>query len=148
MRVNIGRYPSARTLKKNPDAVRKVDVRIDKHDTWNLDYTLAYVVHPMLVQLRDTNHGYGEVDLDDVPEHLKGDDMAGEPGLARWLWVMDEMIWAFDQCKSDWEETYWVVPKGQVLDIRHWDRPGHEAHFARMKNGLRLFGKYYFSLWD
>ena len=36
---------------------RKVQVHIDKYDTWNMNQTLAHIIHPMLIQLRDTKHG-------------------------------------------------------------------------------------------
>jgi hypothetical protein len=41
MKVYIGPY------KKTSDE-RKIDVRIDKYDTWNMDSTLAYIILPML----------------------------------------------------------------------------------------------------
>ena len=46
MKVNIGEYPEP-----------SVDVRIDKQDTWSMDYTLAHVILPMLIQLKETKHG-------------------------------------------------------------------------------------------
>ena len=70
---------------------QKVKVRIDKWDTWSMDHTLAHVIHPMLVQLKATNHGYPS-------------------GLTEKKWddIMDEMIWAFEQkLRDDWEGDYY-----------------------------------------
>ena len=44
---------------------RKLKVRIDDYDTWSMDHTLAYIILPMLKQLRDTKHGSGYVDDED-----------------------------------------------------------------------------------
>jgi hypothetical protein len=35
---------------------RKVEVRIDKYDTWNMDKTLSLIIIPMLIQLKKTKH--------------------------------------------------------------------------------------------
>jgi hypothetical protein len=48
MKVNIGPY------RKN----RATRVEIEPHDTWSMDCTLAMIIHPMLVQLKATQHGY------------------------------------------------------------------------------------------
>ena len=59
MKVKIGNWP------KTSDN-RKVDIQIDKWDTWNADGTLAMIIYPMLVQLRDTKHGVPSELVDDV----------------------------------------------------------------------------------
>ena len=70
---------------------QKIKVRIDKCDTWSMDHTLAHVIHPMLVQLKATNHGY--------PSGLTE---------KKWDGIMDEMIWAFEQkLRDNWEGDYY-----------------------------------------
>src|SRR6056300_1236892 len=129
---------------------QKVKVRIDKWDTWSMDHTLASIVLPMLKQLKATTHGAPNVDPEDVPKELrpKKQDVLkyneiGETDdkfFERWNWVLDEMIWAFEQkCRDDWMKDY---------DYNKWDQEGAKAHQERMSNGFRLFGKYYESLWD
>ena len=49
MKVNIGPYPKK--------AQRRVSVEISRSDTFSMDSTLAYVVLPMLIQLKQTKHG-------------------------------------------------------------------------------------------
>jgi hypothetical protein len=129
---------------------RKVKVRIDKQDTWGMDHTLAPIILPMLKQLKETKHGAPNVDIEDVPKELRPSEewikrynRDGETDpyfFKRWDWVMDEMIWAFEQkCRDDWMEDFYY---------NKWDREGAKAHQERMSNGFRLFGKYYESLWD
>lgn len=143
---------------------QKVSVKIDRWDTWSMDYTLAHIVVPMLKQLKDTKHGAPVVDLDDVPEELQPEKGWAEkyktngetdPNFfKRWDWVLDEMIWAFEQkARDNWEEDYygeWVEDSTKVLGgySINPDDEGRKAHQERMSNGFRLFGKYYESLWD
>ena len=55
---------------------RKVKIRIDNYDTWNMDSTLALIIVPMLKQLRETKHGAPMVDNEDVPSTMRYDDAA------------------------------------------------------------------------
>ena len=50
---------------------RTIYVKIDRWDTWSMDHTLAYIVAPMLKQLRNSTHGSPNVDDEDVPEELR-----------------------------------------------------------------------------
>jgi hypothetical protein len=124
---------------------RKIKIHIDQYDTWSMDHTLALIIHPMLIQLKNTNHGYGLVDVEDAPSIGKGEDAdygsTDTKAQERWDWVMDEMIWAFsailDEDNSFYDE-----------ETKTWNFEGRKAHDDRIANGLRLFGKYYRSLWD
>ena len=128
---------------------QKINIRIDKHDTWSMDYTLAPIILPMLVQLKDNKHGAPEVDPEDVPEELrqtseeyhqyKRNGETDPKFFDRWDWVMNEMIYAFD-CKAN---------KDDVFMRFDWDdRESMKIEQDRISNGFRLFGKYYESLWD
>jgi hypothetical protein len=159
-------------------------VKIDSYDTWNMDGTLSPIILPMLKQLKATKHGSGYIDLEDVPEHLRGTSTEewdaqdtfdfykenipeGVDIHVRYDWALDEMIWTFEQLQpdNDWEDQYWIRkpefdftkhPEDEgkeVLPIR-WkqkgevDWEGRNKHQERINNGLRLFGKYYQTLWD
>lgn len=134
MKVDIG-APNLDTDKQN------VSVIIEKHDTWNLDITLANIIYPALVQLKKTKHGAPFVDYEDVPEDLRPEpewidkfnyDGETDPDFfKRWEWVMDEMIWAFD-----------IARKGEYILYTT------ETENARMMKAFLLFGKYYTNLWD
>ena len=54
MKIKIGPY-------KNKGE-RKIDIQIDRYDTWNMDHTLALIVLPMLKQLKKEKHGSPMVD--------------------------------------------------------------------------------------
>jgi hypothetical protein len=90
---------------------QKVKVKIHHYDTWGMDHTLAPIILPMLKQLRDTKHGSPLVDDKDVPKHLRSTSAPPKKNEwdtdslhhDRWDWVLDEMIWAFEQ-KVDPEE--------------------------------------------
>jgi hypothetical protein len=139
----------------------KIDyVKIDYWDIWNMDSTLAPIILPMLKQLKEHKHGSGIVDLEDVPEYLRCDSTEewddqkcfdfyrehevkeGDRDIhARWNWVLDEMIWAFEQlCDYDNDKEFY---HGEKFDVK-----GYEKHHNRINNGTRLFGKYYRNLWD
>lgn len=155
---------------------RTVKVRIDRYDTWNLNDTLALIIFPMLKQLKATTHGSPHVDDEDVPENLRSTsappkenewDVDGNHHQ-RWEYVLDEMIWAFEQLQPDcnWEEQFSsgthdirfekVEQSKEVFykmitgpnDTYKYDYDGAKAWSDRIANGTRLFGKYYSNLWD
>lgn len=149
---------------------RKIKVRIDKYDTWSMDQTLAYIILPMLKQLKENKHGSPYVDDDDVPENLrstaappkKNDYDVDDNHFLRWDWVLDEIIFAFE-CKvnDDWEEEFFPAPPrtffkklengSSVLvskEENDYDSEGYKKVQERISNGFRLFGKYYEGLWD
>ena len=145
MKVNIENYTD-----DGEDQV--VEVSIDPWDTWSMDHTLAHIILPMLKQLKETKHGAPAVEFKDVPEELMPPDAEAvkklymengeidENFFKRWDYVLDEMIWAFEQkCRDNWMEDY---------HYNKWDTDGANAHQARMSNGFRLFGKYYENLWN
>lgn len=153
---------------------QKVSVRIDPWDTWSMDHTLAEIVVPMLLQLKETKHGAPNVDKEDVPNELrptkkeqnayKKDGTTDDKFFERWDWVLDEMIFAFEAKRQDnWQEQFYsgefdhvVEDLGNGLseikrgpnDTFKIDREGMDAYQSRISNGFRLFGKYYENLWD
>jgi hypothetical protein len=109
---------------------QKIKIRIDDYDIWSMDETLALIILPMLKKLKEHNYGSSTVDNEDVSEDLRidGDDLHPK----RWDYVLDEMIWAFEQkLKNDY-----------LYDESYKERQ------KRMNNGFRLFGKYYEALWN
>ena len=140
-------------------------VKIDRWDTWSMDYTLSFIVVPMLKQLKETKHGAPFVDDEDVPEEFKStsappkenDYDTDENHFKRWDWALNEMIWAFEQNldhdsedkffdHAEWDEK--EKDFGKNLHKIKIDQPGLKAHQDRKANGFRLFGKYYQGLWD
>ena len=149
---------------------RKIKVRIDKYDTWSMDDTLAHIILPMLKQLRETKHGSQWVDDEDLPIYMRHGDPDGQDNWVhhKWDWVLNEMIFAFEQEFVDWQdqfihgepEYHWELVGGSEDDDsgvykQHQLNPDYWVDFAGMKlyndriqNGFRLFGKYYQGLWD
>ena len=91
-------------LDNTPWSERKA-YSIDRWDTWSMDHSLAPIILPMLVQLNNTKHGSPFTDDEDVPESIRSTNAAPKENEhevdefhhARWEWVLDEMIWAFEQ---------------------------------------------------
>ena len=163
---------------------RKIKVRIDDYDTWSAENTLAQVILPTLVQLKKHMQGSPLIDINDVPEHLRPTEEPDENNgyidnthHDRWNWVLDEMIWAFQQhaMGSDkWEDQFvhnidqfeikWIkIEEGEFAGHTEMktnyqkdpskppyfrDQKGIDKHHERMANGRRLFAKYYEGLWD
>ncbi len=156
----------------------KIDyVKIDRYDTWSMDHTLADIILPMLKQLNTEKHGAPHVDDEDVPMELQSwtspaKDEYDTDGhhFARWDYVLNEMIFAFE-CKVDdtWQEKF----SSGVSDMKsvpcEWDADGKPTLYTfeqgpnhtykcdyegmaevqkRITNGYRLFGRYYEALWD
>lgn len=117
----------------------KDKIVIHGHDLWNLDYTLAKIILPSLKFLKDNKGGSAWVDDEDVPEEIRStkdstprntwdiDEFFHE----RWNYIMEEMVFAFESILSDKSES----------DLSEEDQ-------ERVKNGLKLFGKYYRCLWN
>lgn len=111
MKIKIGKYP-----KGNGD--RKIDIDIERFDTWSLDHTLAHIILPALLQLKQEKHGVpGEV-VNDVggedwcPQdsfdfYKESHNEAWEIAAKRWDEILDKMIWSFEQLiKDDYSAKY------------------------------------------
>lgn len=163
---------------------RRIEVRIDPHDTWSMDTTLGYIILPMLVQLKATKHGSPWVDDEDVPHLVKKKPKKGKKSSdeddqhsdvhTRWEWVLDEMIWAFEQVVSDDDghsnyyvpykdeeeverlyytssltgEKVYLMTEEMAREMGRYDKDLHKAYQDRVNRGLAFFGKYYQNLWD
>jgi hypothetical protein len=153
-------------------------VKVDYWDTWSMDHTLGKIALPMLKQLQLKKHGAPNVDDEDVPDELKSTSAPAkenewdtdEHHFKRWDWVMNEMIFAFEHYLDDaWQEAYRKGKWSTRSEACEWNENGKATMFKmvenddhtfecdyegmqvvhnRIKNGFRLFGKYYQNLWD
>lgn len=182
-RANTILTPVCTVLMKFLDVVHpKIDyVKIDRWDTWSMDSTLSPIILPMLRQLKQDQHGAPHVNDADVPANLRSTTKSAQKAkkdswstdgnhFRRWDWVLDQMIWSFEQlCDDDndaqfhtgehdmlWEPSD-IDSSGKPLtykmkrgskDTHNWDKKGWIKHNARIQHGLELFGKYFRSLWD
>jgi len=138
-------------------------IKLDQWDTWSFDHTLAEIILPGLKQLKSTKHGAPFVDDKDVPEELKSRNGTKENEyevdslhFARWDYVLDEMIWAFEQKVTDdadgqffdHSKTNHKAPWDPDYVSPDYDKKGHARWQKRKSNGFRLFGRYFENLWD
>lgn len=152
----IGRF-----LKKQDYRYKqKIKVKIVRSDVFSGDHTLAYIIHPFLIKYKEEAHSSALVDSEDLPDYLK-EETGYEP---RWNYILDEMIFAFGAINDPEREHQfysgdvdWVFEKeddGKYVELKHGpnhtftvDKEAQKVYEDRIQNGLRLFGKYYQSLW-
>ena len=140
MKINIGPY------RKN----RAFHIRIDDYDVWNLDDTLAHIIHPALIRLRETKQGYPElwedgmepkfsnqlafdfVDFDEQDKYLE----------KKWNNVMSTMIRAFGLIihREAHEDAANKSDKGYLKYMLEY--------YKAVDKGLTLFARHYHALWD
>jgi len=149
-------------------------VKIDRYDTWSMDHTLADIILPMLKQLQKDKHGAPFTEDEDVPEELKSTSAPPKENewdtdanhFLRWDYILNEMIWAFEQKIDDDAESKffdnsaynevkgktnhdkWFKDMSAGKSKTKYDKEGHQAWQARKSNGFRLFGSYFEALWD
>ena len=110
MKVNLGKFP-------RKSGARKIEVEIEGHDTWSLDHSLAYIILPALIQLKENKHGVpseladvgGEDWTDQQPFdfYKESHNEAFEEGCKRWDETLDKMIWSFQQLAlEDYDQQY------------------------------------------
>lgn len=157
---------------------RKVKIKIHDYDIWNLDNTLAQIILPLLKEFFKEMKTNPFIDDEDVPEELSSKNAPettnyewDDNNTKRWEFVTGELLWTFEQLHpdNDWEEQYhkgdidikwepynfnedgtvklYEMKKGPS-DTHEFDIDGYMKHQNRIKNGLRLFGKYYQTLWS
>jgi hypothetical protein len=157
---------------------RQIYVRIDKYDTWGMDHTLAHIILPMLIQLKNSKHGAPNTDDTDVPKELwstnaepkENEHDTDSNHFKRWDYILDEMIFAFESKRDGtWQDKYssgnidWTSEpcewdengKAKMFTMGHGpkhtykcDYEGMEVEQKRISKGFKLFGKYYENLWD
>ena len=112
MKANFGNYPSGKS-----NRARKIKVEIERFDTWSLDNTLAYIILPALIQLKQHKMGipgeFGDVGGESHASQLsfefyiESHDAAFDEGCKRWEEILDKMIWSFQQIAlDDYENIY------------------------------------------
>ena len=86
-----------------------------------MDHTLALIILPMLIQLKQNKHGVpNEVVVD-----VGGEDYVSQQSFdfytethkesfdkacKRWDDILDKMIWSFEQVlNDDWDEQFWII---------------------------------------
>lgn len=151
MKVNIRNFP------KNPDKERKVKIKIEYFDIWNLDRTISLILVPLLKKFKEKDMGAPFIRWSDVPESFKekcikeieSDPLYKDnPRVAdegwnceeAWMWILDEMIFGFentdddfmDQCSSGNCDYEFVPVEGTEL-VQMVKGPNHTHVFDAVK---------------
>ena len=132
MKVNLGK-PGRKNRANN--------VHIDNFDVWSLDHTLSRIIHPALIRLKETRHGYPELWEDGmVTSHIWDrqlhfdfidEDVENEYLIKKWNDILDKMIYSFSII-ADEDKFYGT----------------EEVDWDDVQEGLNLFAEHYTSLWD
>jgi hypothetical protein len=96
---------------------RRIKIKIDKYDIWNLFETLSIIILPCLKEFRKNLHGApgcldsfnqsSEVSRQICFDFYKEDDeLAWKSGHNEWGIILDKMIWSFEQLQLDWEDQF------------------------------------------
>jgi hypothetical protein len=136
---------------------KKKQKRSVKIDWWDDHSSLTTVIVPLLKHIKEHKQGAPGIDENDVPETVKPLDQ-----FQQWDWVLDQMIYSFEQLSRDWESDYYsgtsdlwferqengtsLLVRGEN-DTSTVDYEGLKAENERIQQGLALFGKYYRNLW-
>ena len=126
---------------------RKVYIKIDDYDVYDLDYTLSLIIEPALKKLVEDEWLSFKVDNEDLPKELQISDdeyklisfthSENDPRLPEIYnrleqqpkYVINKMIYAFNifnSTETDEDDEYYK---------------------KEIDEGLRLFGKYFRNLW-
>ena len=132
---------------------RAFHIRIDNHDVWNLDNTLANIIHPALVRLRERVPHFGYPTPYDETEaypdfYNQGSfeeilDREAESKYYENLWMekLQKMIDAFAM----------IIDKDEAYDVIAHHKDYEDARniwWNKIDEGLTLFAKHYHGLWD
>lgn len=119
MKVFIGPYV------EKEDDIREISVEIYNYDLWNVDITLAIIIHPILIKYKNGLNSYPS-DLETIDE---------------WKLILDKMIYSFGQLIVEENDE----PKDYKVD--GW-KDRQKVYWEKVQEGFNLFGKYYMNLWD
>ena len=171
MKFEIKRYRSG----KQRGTLRKNVVEIDDYDVWNCDYTLAQIIHPLLVKLKEEKQGAPRVADEDVPEELRSTSCAPKENewdtddnwFKRFDWVLDEIIFAMQEIANGNENEPPYHTKTGTMEFGEIDKStgtgpitfvgwestpesesANKAYHDRVQNGCRLFGLHFQNMWS
>ena len=122
-------------------------------DIWSIDCYLVEIIPPMIKRLKETTYGFPA-------------DLTEE----KWIEILDKIILGFEAGKKIVDDANWVMNEGSdMIFVASEEHPNLKSieftnpwtedqikHFRELdaqdrKNfdeGIELFHKYFFSLWD
>jgi hypothetical protein len=117
-----------------------------RSDLWSLDHTILLFVLPRLKEFRRTAHTFPlsmfyvdpenptEEELNNPDQYRDSDSAAA---FAKWEATLDKMIWSMSEMIEE-DGMFWDYSLGGV----------DEEKTKKVDEGMALFHKYFFSLWD
>lgn len=152
---------------------RKSKIKIEPHDTWSIFNTLSPIILELLKQYKETSHSYpakfveyreGEWPSREAYDKAVNEDEIDPRGLKQWEYILDHMIWSFQQlAKDDYEEAFhsgtidfeMKEHKDGTMELvegpnhtHQFDREGYKYFMEKIQKGVDLFAEYYLDLWD
>ena len=98
------KFPLLEHIINKPFEIFNEDVIIvEYHDTWCCDSTLSKLIVPLIKHFRSTLNGCPcALDLSDVPLEVRliKSDSDIPDNMPAWEWILDEIIWSFEQTES------------------------------------------------
>jgi hypothetical protein len=127
-----------------------------KHGVPTIDYEDMPEHLQYIRRADDPRAIYDMIDQSQQPEWDDLNEIEFQRQIKCWDWIMNEMIWAMEQVVENNEDQFYdhsevndseqdIVVRARQIKI---DLEGLKQYYARVGNGLKLFGKYYRSLWD
>ena len=144
MKINIGKYPKG-------NGQRKVNIQIDKFDTWSMDHTLAMIIYPMLLQLKETKHGVPNEIVSDIGGENYSEQQSFDfysetyqesfdKACDRWDEILDKMIWSFQQIAEDTYENKYHHGEAKY-DWVKTDKQFHNPLTGKMEDTFQMVDK-------
>jgi len=142
MKVFLGEY-------KQDGTERDIQIEIHHYDTWSGDITLALIAVPLIEKIKENKQGAPHVDDEDVPAELKRinnqdpdhpDWQLDGAWFKRWHYVLDEILWGLKEVRD-------FFPTEDLVYNPGTESKEYLEYKKRLENSLRLFGKYFTSLW-
>lgn len=153
----------------------RVKIIVHGYDIYSADWTLAQIIAPTLKKLKEDKHGAPSVLDEDVPAELRCSpevdkdeinwEWKDENYFKRWDWALSEMIWAMEEIANERTNEPEMFRKVGEMEFGEIGPDGtrtlitgmeiipemqevNKAYHERIRNGCRLFGSYYLSLWS
>ena len=177
MKVNIGKYPRNTSAERKVSVkIEPFDTWSLDHTLALIIHPALVQLHKTkhgapFVDDEDVPTALRSSSAPELTEEQKNVGATDDLFHKRWDWAMGEMIWAFaQQLDDDADSAFYsgehdfdfvdvtpeeTDPEKKAYEMRRgpndtfsFDREGYDVWAARKRNGFRLFGKYYESLWD
>lgn len=131
--------------------MRGKKARFNRKDVWNLDKTLAPIIHAGLVKFKEETL---RCSFKSYPGDFEGED----DGFEQWMAVVDQMIYAFDDNYPTLKEFGVKFSKERdglfaKINVNNEEayaeyRKALNDNYRKKQKGYELFGKYFCNLWS